>query len=113
MIRGIGIDICQINRVKLNTYRRILTNEEIEVFNQIKLDKKKCEFLAGRFSAKEALFKALNGLENNVLMRDIVILNDETGRPYVKKPQLKNYKIWISISHEIDYAIAQVIVEEV
>jgi holo-[acyl-carrier protein] synthase len=113
MIRGIGIDICQIERIKLNTYKRILTDEEIVIYEQIKLDAKKYEFLAGRFSAKEALFKALNGIENEVLMRDIVILNDESGRPFVEKPKLKNMKIFISISHEKEYAVAQAIVEEI
>ena len=113
MIKGIGIDICQIKRIKLNTYKRILTEEEIRIFEQIKLDNKKYEFLAGRFSAKEALFKALNAIEDKVLMRDIVILNDDSGMPYVNKPKFNNLKIWLSISHEIDYAVAQVIVEDI
>ncbi|MFP4478178.1 MAG: holo-ACP synthase [Candidatus Izemoplasmatales bacterium] len=112
MIRGIGIDICQKSRIKLNTYKRILTEEEIKLYDQIKLEEKKYDFLAGRFSAKEALFKALSGIETKILMRDIIILNDESGRPFVEKPKFKNLKIWVSISHEIDYAIGQVIVEE-
>ncbi|QWC00016.1 holo-ACP synthase [Mycoplasmatota bacterium] len=111
MIKGIGIDICQISRIDLSSYHRILTEEEIDLYQKIKLEKKKYEFLSGRFSAKEALFKALNHINHEVLMRDIVILNDDLGRPVVIKPKLKGYHIFISISHEVEYAVAQAIVE--
>jgi len=113
MIKGIGIDICQISRIHLDSYRRILTDEEIEVYQGLKLEERKREFLAGRFSAKEAIFKALSGLETRILMRDIIILNDELNKPYVKKPVFIDKRIWISISHEKEYAIAQAIVESI
>ena len=112
MIRGIGIDICQISRIRLDMFKRILTKKEIDIFQDIKVEKKKIEFLAGRFSAKEAVFKALNEIDDKVLMRDIVILNNQSGRPYVEKPTLKEHRILVSISHEKDYAIAQAIVEK-
>lgn len=113
MIKGIGIDICQISRLSLDNAQRILTDPERQIFNNLKLSKLKKEFLAGRFSAKEAIFKALSGLEPNILLRDIIILNDESGKPYVEQPKYKDKKIFISISHEIDYAVAQAIVEEI
>lgn len=111
MIKGIGIDICQISRMNLALSERILSDKELEIFNSLKLDKRKLEFLAGRFSAKEAIFKALNEVKPNISMRDITIINNDSGMPAVEKPVYPDLKIWISISHELEYAIAQALVE--
>lgn len=113
MIKGIGIDICQVNRIHLDLYKKILSNEEIEIFKNLKLDKRKIEFLAGRFAAKEALLKALTGILEQLFMKDIVIVYDDKGKPYVKAPNVKNMHIHVSIAHEKDYAVSQVIVETI
>ncbi len=113
MIKGIGVDICKNQRVKLELSRRILSEEELIVFDNLKLDKRKLEYLASRFSAKEAVYKALSQAGIEVFTRDIVICNDELGRPFVKKPVYNNIQIKISLSHEIDYSIAYAIVEEI
>ena len=63
------------------------------------------EFLAGRFSAKEAVVKALDVPK---LVKDIEILNDENGKPYCT---LEGYKIHISISHETEYSCAYALCE--
>ncbi|HKL47176.1 MAG TPA: holo-ACP synthase [Candidatus Izemoplasmatales bacterium] len=111
MIKGIGVDICQINRVKLSLDKKILSDEEQVIFDQIKLESRKREFLAGRFSAKEALLKALTGTLDQLFMKDIVIIYDVNHKPMVKEPVLKNMNIHVSIAHEKDYAVSQVIVE--
>jgi len=113
MIKGIGIDICQISRMSLDLYNKILTHEEILLYNDLKHEQRKKEFLAGRFSAKEAIYKALSALEKDIYMQDIVILYDDKNKPYVSKPIYKDKHIWISISHEKEYAIAQAIVESI
>jgi holo-[acyl-carrier protein] synthase len=113
MIKGIGIDICQISRVKLNLAKRILTEKELELFDNFKDEKRKKEFLAGRFSAKEAILKALTGIKEKIYMRDIVILNDNLGKPYVIEPFFIELKIHVSISHEKEYSVGQAIVESV
>ena len=68
MIKGIGIDICQISRMKPDMNRRILSDSENIIYEEIKLDKRKIEFLAGRFAAKEAIYKALSGIKSKVLI---------------------------------------------
>lgn len=112
MIKGIGIDICQISRMKENMNRRILSNKENIIFQNIKLEKRKIEFLAGRFAAKEAIYKALSGIKSKVLMRDLTIIYDDFGKPYLDHPKWDDIHVHLSISHEKDYAIAQALVEE-
>ncbi|RHM63710.1 MULTISPECIES: holo-ACP synthase [Coprobacillaceae] len=104
MIRGIGTDICDLNRLSLNEsfVKRILCKEELEVYQTKKTDHLKREYLGGRFAVKEAFIKAYG----KIPFQDICCLNDQEGKPYL------NYdKCHVSLSHEHDYAIAFVIVE--
>lgn len=114
MITGTGIDIVNINRIKKNLgehgsrfIQKILSEEEI---NNIPPASKE-EYVAGRFAAKEALFKASGII---LSFSGITILNDEKGKPYLKElpDSLQNKKIHLSISHDTDYATASVIIEE-
>ena len=63
MIKGIGIDITELGRIKKILERqprfpeRILTENEIERFEKLK-GQRKIEYFAGRFAAKEAFSKA-------------------------------------------------------
>ena len=74
------------------------------------------EHFAARFAAKEAIFKAISSLIKNkyeITWKDVEVLNDENGRPYVHFLN-NNYNIEqidISISHLKEYAIATCIVE--
>ena len=63
MIAGIGIDIVEISRMEESLARhgdafakRILTTDELNEFKQKKMP---ARYLAKRFAAKEALYKAL------------------------------------------------------
>ena len=103
MVKGIGIDIVSIRRIKemFDQYgekfvERVLSSNEKEEF---KKRVKKVEFLAGRFAVKEAITKVL---EKPVAFRDLEILDDEYEKPYIKG--LSN--IIISISHEEEFAVA-------
>lgn len=125
MIIGNGIDIVKNDRIgKLvkkyedNFLNKIYTKAEIEY---CKRKKNEISSLAARFAAKEALLKALGtGMRNNS-WQDIEILNDDLGKPQVKlygktKIQADNKKvhsIFLSISHEKEYSVAQVILEGV
>jgi holo-[acyl-carrier protein] synthase len=104
-----GVDILNKERIKTSKQsarlaRRILSIKEYEVFNM----KNQClDYLARRFCAKEAVSKALKtGIRQGLSFRDIEILNDKNGCPYVlifSKPDLK---CTISISDEKNYCIA-------
>ncbi len=115
MIEGIGTDIVKIQRVKDRVIDRILSDNEKKIFNNFKNENRKKEFAAGRFSAKEALYKALN---TSFDFNKVSILNKKNGEPYIDENSM-NYitkkidkiKIKVTISHEKEYAIAFVVVE--
>jgi holo-[acyl-carrier protein] synthase len=124
MIYGIGTDIVEIERIKdlyrtynLRFINRILSRGEIDI-----LPKRNGHiFMAGRFAAKESLFKALGG-KGSLGFTDIEILNDRSGRPFMRDharirenihslKDTDSLRIHLSISHERTFAIALVIIE--
>jgi len=115
MIVGIGIDIIELARIEKFVEHekfidRILTEKEKNLLARLS-ERRRVEFLAGRFAAKEAYAKALGtGIGKNVSFQDIEIMNDEYGKPIVIST-LDEHRIHVSISHSRDYAIAQVIIE--
>lgn len=108
MIKGIGIDIVEIGRLNDEIRKKILSPEEDVMYTGFSSVKRKLEFLAGRFAAKEAYIKAT---DSKIGLTEITILNDETGNPYLNKPSHENEKVFLSISHESTYAVAQCIIE--
>ncbi len=124
MIIGTGIDIVSIVRIKKAEKRwgrrfleRILTEDELAYYLNHKLPH---TYLAGRFAAKEATVKAFGtGFSRGITWKDIEVVKMPTGKPEIalhgeikKLSDTMNLKnIHISISHDGDYAIAQVILE--
>ena len=125
MIYGIGTDIIDINRIKsvLNNYGdkfkyKCFHQNEISWSNS-KL--KSAESFAKRYAAKEACAKALGtGLARGVFWKDIEVINNQHGKPFIRlhnnalnflnKKINKNAKIELSLSDEINFAIANVII---
>ncbi len=103
MIKGIGVDIVQHNRIKLKIAPKVLVPSELNKFNTLN-DELKVEFLASRFASKEAIIKATN---KAVKFSDIEISNDDSGSPIVNIENIK-----LSISHEQEYSIAFAIWED-
>lgn len=99
----IGIDLVWIERVSLKEsfVNTILTSYEKEAYENRTSEKTKKNYIAGRFAAKEAIFKATQ--DKNYLSYSI--LNDDSGAPYV----LDHPELSISISHDGDYAVAIVL----
>lgn len=115
MITGIGIDIIELKRIEVMMNRqqkfsaRILTETEMTEFETLS-NRRKVEFLAGRFSAKEAYSKAVGtGIGQHLSFLDIEVSKDDKGKPYFSKP--KSSGVHLSISHSNEYAVAQVIIE--
>lgn len=114
-----GVDIIEIERVKNSIEEtggkfceKVYTKREIEYCESKKIQK--YQHYAARFSAKEAIFKAISlDLKNkyDIDWKDIEILNNESGRPYVNilKQDIEINSIDISISHCKEYAVASVI----
>jgi len=113
MILGIGVDILKISRIKLEHARRVLSDEEFKVFEEFKLESRKLEYLAGRFSVKEAIIKAITSTGYQVGMRDITIINDKKGRPIVVFPKIEGMKFFVSLSHEKDNCVGLCVLESV
>lgn len=113
-----GTDIIEISRVKdgLEKYEEkfreeIFTDKEIEYCESHK--NQKYQHYAARFSAKEAIFKAISKkLDKNYSWRDFEIVNNKNGKPEVnlKKTIKEIESIDVSISHCKEYAVASVVV---
>lgn len=115
MIIGIGIDIIELYRIEEMIVRqkrfvdRILTKVEKQKF-EVLSDRRKIEYLAGRFAAKEAFAKAYGtGIGHDLSFLDIEIQNNVLGKPIFSKPE--NIHAHLSISHSRDYVVAQVVIE--
>ena len=119
---SIGTDIIEISRVKdaienigNKFIEEIYTEKEIEYCESKK--NAKYQHYAARFTGKEAIYKAIsNILENKfaISWKDVQILNDINGRPYIDilNEKIKNQitQIDISISHCKEYAVSTVII---
>lgn len=117
-----GTDIIEINRIKESIEslgesfkNKIYTQKEIEYCESKK--NAKYQHYAGRFAAKEAIFKAVSQLLNDkfeISWKDAEILNDAQGKPTVSftnsKLQEKIENIDISISHCKEYAVSNVVI---
>jgi holo-[acyl-carrier protein] synthase len=117
MIRGIGLDIIELERVRKNIRennrfaRRILTEKEREVFHALQNEHRKVEYAAGRFAAKEAFAKALGTGIGKLSFQHIEVMTDKNGAPVVNAAGCEDYHIFISITHSREFAAAQVVIE--
>ena len=116
MIVGHGIDIEELasiqNAVKKREgfAQRVLTDKELKRFASLK-GRRQIEYLAGRWSAKEAFSKAMGTGIGKLGFQDLEILNNEKGAPYFSKSPFSG-KVWLSISHTDQFVTASVILEE-
>ncbi|MDV7766350.1 holo-ACP synthase [Peribacillus sp. CSMR9] len=117
MIKGIGVDITELDRMEKlidrqpRIKKRILTEREISIFEKLN-GRRKIEYFAGRFAAKEAFSKAYGtGIGKQLSFLDIEIISDDKGKPVISKPFSEG--VHLSISHSRDYAVAQVVIERV
>lgn len=116
MIIGTGVDITEVTRLRKaiekwgeSFLNRVFTKIELKnASNRASL----YQHLAGRFAAKEAVFKALGDAKLN--FKDIQIINDSEGKPHCALLNNKNnnIQIHVSISHVKNYAVANAIITE-
>lgn len=115
MIVGIGTDIIEIDRIKKVYMKqprfpnKILTKKEYAHFEQLK-QRRKYEFLAGRFAAKEAYAKACGtGIGKALSWHDIEVIVDQNGKPSIQTST--GNSALLSISHSKEYVVANVIIQ--
>lgn len=117
MITGIGSDIIEIARLEAsviaqpNFPKHVLSEAEYARYEFYTSPKRRHEFLAGRWAAKEAYYKARGtGIRH---LRDLSALDityDTNGRPLIASDR-DDENIHVSISHSDHYAQAVVIIE--
>ncbi len=123
MIIGVGCDIIEIERIsqaieKTAFIKRVFASVEI-TYCQSRGTQAAASF-AVRFAAKEAVLKAFGTGLRGGRMQEIIIINDDVGKPQVKlqgffaalATQLGVQKINISLSHARNLAMAYVVMED-
>ena len=115
---AVGIDIIEIDRIEqaaLNLrdsfLKRIYTDAELENAGN------KPASLAARFAAKEAVMKALGIGNKGIGWKDIEVLSNNDGAPFVrlhggashKAKEIGMSQFSISMSHSKQYAVAMVV----
>jgi holo-[acyl-carrier protein] synthase len=125
-ILGIGVDIIQNSRIKKaiknkSFVSRIFSKSEI---TNSKKNNNKTNYFAKRFAAKEAFIKSIGiGIRKGINFKDIYVINDKFGKPnikfsnkvnnlIVKKLEIKNFDIFLSLSDEKNYSIAFVVIQK-
>jgi holo-[acyl-carrier protein] synthase len=125
VILGIGVDIVEIEKLRLAMIRR---GERLRdrAFTRAEIDycerrANKFQHYSARFAAKEAVFKAIGtGWRDGVSWQDAEVSNQMNGKPALllsgRSLELANLmgtrKYWISLSHTDQYAVAQVVLED-
>ncbi len=118
MILGIGNDLIEIKRVKMacekeSFLKKYYTDAEISMCSG------KASKLAGNFAVKESVAKAFGTGFRGFEAKDIEVLRDELGKPYVnlyrgakeKYDNLQATSVHVSISNTDELVEAIAIVE--
>lgn len=110
---GIGTDIEGTNRFKdcgkkSHFLSKIFTENELDYcFSK----EEASTHLAARFAGKEAVIKAFSSIGvKDIFFKDVEILNEKDGIPYVKLNKDDKVNIKISLSHSKEFAVAFAIV---
>jgi holo-[acyl-carrier protein] synthase len=121
MIKGIGIDVVELGRMKdvvgkwgERFLQKVFTEGELAYARSKKFP---INHIAGRFAAKEAVAKALaTGWSGGFRWKDVEVTNDPSGKPaitlhgYVKE-MLDGNRIFVSISHSESVVVATAVIE--
>ncbi len=124
MIAGIGVDVVEVARIKemikhhgRRFIARVYTVDEAAYSRGMKRAE---EHFAARFAAKEAALKALGiGMRKGISWKDIEVVVGDLGQPNIrlsggaadKADELGVNRVFVSLSHTKEYAIAQVVME--
>lgn len=122
MVKGIGIDIIEIARVRRSIetlgdrfLEKVFTPGEI-AYCSAKNDRH--QHFAARFAAKEAVSKALStGWAGEFRWKDVEVSNDPSGQPRITLhgalgKNLTSCPVMVSISHSDTHVVAMVVIED-
>lgn len=122
MIKGIGTDLCQIERMAAQLNNQSFLRRYFDDAEQAYIITRgvfAAASMAGCFAAKEAFVKALGSGFSGIPPEDIVILHRENGAPYYDPKgkaleavgNLGVTSLHLSISHEGGLALAFAVLE--
>ncbi|HUX13916.1 MAG TPA: holo-ACP synthase [Spirochaetia bacterium] len=122
MIRGIGIDVVHTDRLRDWVDRPGLLARYLhpgEVRTVASRGEAAVLSIATRFAAKEAFAKALGVGLRGFELRDVEVRNDALGKPEIvlhgkaaaALEKSGGTSVFVSLTHEEDYAIAMVVIE--
>jgi holo-[acyl-carrier protein] synthase len=122
VILGVGIDVVHVERIRRwrrveGLYERFFHPEELA--SALPRGETGILSLAARFAAKEAFGKAIGSGLRHFALRDIAVLNDSHGKPFMMltggaEAAFKDFggsRLVCSLSHEKDNALAVVLIE--
>ena len=122
MIRGVGIDIIEIARIRRDIELlgprftdKLFTDGEIRYCTAKAIPH---QHFAARFAAKEAVSKALaTGWAGEFRWKDVEVVNDPSGRPGIVlhgslHDALGSANIHLSLSHSEAHVVAVAIIED-
>lgn len=118
MIIGIGNDIIEHYRIE-RACRRDAFLSYTYTEKEMELIRKNMKHAAGNWCVKEAVAKVLGTGFNGIGIKEIEVLRDESGKPYVRlygkaekrAEELAIKKIFVSISDTKEYVTAVAIAE--
>jgi holo-[acyl-carrier protein] synthase len=122
MINGIGVDMVQVSRmVHWQNSKGLLTRyfHPEELSNALSKGAGTTRSLAARFAAKEALGKAL-GTGLAFELKDVKVVNAPSGKPEIELfgtaldalNKSGANRVHISLTHEGEYAVAMIVLEQ-
>jgi holo-[acyl-carrier protein] synthase len=121
VIRGIGIDILEIQRIQHAIERygdifldKVFTSSEIAY---CKGKDNMFQHFAARLASKEAFSKALaTGWRGAFRWKDVEVINDPSGQPQIHlhgslEDNLSASTIFVTLSHSDSHVVAAVVIE--
>lgn len=116
MIQGLGIDLTEIERVRLAVEKsprfidHVLTTRERDQLATLG-GRRRAEYIAGRWSLKESFAKAWGtGIGHEVGFQDITIVDNERGKPVVVESPFDG-QVFASVSHTETLVMTEIILE--
>ena len=122
MVKGIGVDIIEIDRIQKSIdelgehfLQKIFTAQEIAYCSA---KPTAVQHFAARFAAKEALSKAFStGWTGEFRWKDVEVTNETSGKPRIELhgklyDALAHCSVLVSLSHSASHVVAMVVIEE-
>ena len=122
MVKGIGVDIIEIDRIRRSIellgerfLEKVYTPQEISYCNGKAY---RFQHYAARFAAKEALSKALStGWAGEFRWKDVEVMNEPSGQPRFSLhgrlcDRLAGASVMLSLSHSDSHVVAMVLIQE-